>query len=333
MGYILGVDAGNTKTVALVAHADGTIVGAGRAGCGDIYAAATHDGIPALEEAVLAALGACGARPADIGAGVFSMAGADWPEDFVFIQNAIRTYGFGRAITVYNDAFGALRAGSADGTGVVVVCGTGAATGGRGPDGRIWHTSFWQGPQGGFELGRKALKAVFRAELGIEPPTALSSAVLEFFGQPDVAAVLHMFTARNGARPTQARHLVRVLLDVADRGDAPARQIVREHGAALGEYALVAARQVGIANEPFTLVLAGGVLRHPSPLLAEALVSRVRAAAPQVRVVRSQLEPVIGALLLALEAAGATIGDGVKARLEATMPPAAFFATDGAGDL
>jgi N-acetylglucosamine kinase-like BadF-type ATPase len=230
---------------------------------------------------------------------------------------------------VYNDAIGALRAGSADGTGVVVVCGTGAATGARAPDGQIWHSSFWQEPQGGLELSRKALAAVFRAELGIDPPTALTAAVLDFLGQPSIAEALHALTARNGARPKQARYVVRMLLDVAERGDATARQIVCEHGAALGDYALVAARQVGIAALPFTLVLAGGVLRHPSALLAEALAGRVREAAPQVRVVRSSYEPAVGALLLALEAAGVSIDGAVMARLDASLPPTAFFATDG----
>src|SRR5205807_1808836 len=39
MESVLAVDGGNTKTIALVASLDGTILGAGRGGCGDIYAA------------------------------------------------------------------------------------------------------------------------------------------------------------------------------------------------------------------------------------------------------------------------------------------------------
>src|SRR5205807_10529707 len=35
--YVLAVDGGNTKTIALVAALDGTILGAGRGGCADIY--------------------------------------------------------------------------------------------------------------------------------------------------------------------------------------------------------------------------------------------------------------------------------------------------------
>ena len=37
MQYILGVDGGNTKTIAIVADLDGTILGTGREGCGDDF--------------------------------------------------------------------------------------------------------------------------------------------------------------------------------------------------------------------------------------------------------------------------------------------------------
>ena len=40
---LLGVDGGRTKTVALVAEPGGAIVGAGRAGCADIHAAASAE--------------------------------------------------------------------------------------------------------------------------------------------------------------------------------------------------------------------------------------------------------------------------------------------------
>src|SRR5947199_47 len=82
-------------------------------------------------------------------------------------------------ILVQNEAVGVLHAGSSDNTGVSVVCGTGAVTGARAPDGRTWHSSMWQDQvQGGAQLGQKTLNAVYRAELGIELPTTLTQRVL-----------------------------------------------------------------------------------------------------------------------------------------------------------
>jgi N-acetylglucosamine kinase-like BadF-type ATPase len=327
MAYVLAVDGGNTKTVALVARHDGTVVGAGRGGCGDIYHAGVDAALAEVERAVRQALDACGALPTELSSGVFSMAGADWPEDFDLLERSMRNRCFGQTITVNNDALGALWAGSADATGVAVVCGTGIAIGARAADGRSWHGSFWLESLGAGALGRKALRAVYRAELGLDPPTTLIGRVLDCLGYSTVEQVLHQFTARDVARPANEPQLARVLLDEAAAGDATARRLVREHGAALGDYALAAARHVGIENTPFTLVLAGGVLRHPTRLLHEALIARVRSSSPDVLVVDSRFGPVVGALLLSLETAGIMIDESLLARLTPTLPPAAFFAT------
>lgn len=328
MTYVLGVDAGNTKTVALVARGDGAIAGAGRAGCGDVYGAASADAaLAAVQSAVMAALRAAGLGPAGIDVACFSMAGADWPEDYRFLHAAMEQRGFGRTVIIIHDSLGALRAGSPDGSGVAVVCGTGAAIGARAPDGRAWHASFWQEPQGAEDLGRKALRAVYRAELGIDPPTSLTARVLGAFGASSVEEMLHHFTAREGRAAMDAARLAPLLLDEAERGDGAARRIVCDHGALLGDYAVVAARRVGIEQSPFPLVLAGGVLRHPTTLLTEAIIARVRAASPDVCPLKSRFEPVVGALFLALEATGVAVDPPLLDRLVPTLPPASLFTT------
>jgi N-acetylglucosamine kinase-like BadF-type ATPase len=330
MTHVLGLDAGNTKTVALLARLDGVIVGAGRGGCGDIYGAGSPEAAMAQIDAALAgALKQAGDELdlTQLAAACGSMAGADWPEDMELIRCELAARGLKRNLSVYNDAIGALRAGTPDGVGVAVACGTGTATGARAADGRWWHNSYWQVPQGAHELGEAVMAAVYRAELGLDPPTRLTGRVLEFFQLPTVERVLHRTTARNQPPNPDLGPLARVLLDLAEAGDETARRIVRQHGAALGEYALVAARQVGLEQTSFTLVMAGGVLRHPSPLLKTALVEQVRAAVPGVRPVMSPFEPVVGAVLLALEAAGVRPEEALLARLSASLPPAALFAT------
>jgi N-acetylglucosamine kinase-like BadF-type ATPase len=328
MKLILGVDGGNTKTLALVAREDGLILGTGRASCSDIYGAVSPEAaIAEIERAVDAALKEAAIEPAKLSAGMFSLAGADWPEDFKLLEDAMRRRGYGQRVVVVNDAMGALRAGSPDGSGVVVACGTGAAVGARHPDGRIWHSSFWQQVQGADELGSQALRAVYRADLGIDPPTLLTERILAAFGVHNVEDVLHWMTGRDIQRPKNRRELVRPLFDAADAGDATARQIIISHGKALGDYAIVAARRVGLLGEPFTLVLTGGVLRHPSPLLREALIERVREAAPGARAIQSRFEPAAGAVLLALDSMHIVADATLLERLESTLPGAAFFAT------
>jgi N-acetylglucosamine kinase-like BadF-type ATPase len=328
MNFLLGVDGGNTKTLALVARADGHVIGTGRAGCGDIYGAASSQAaLEAIEAAVESALLEAGIQSAQLTAGVFSLAGADWPEDFRYLENAMQERGYGQNILVVNDAMGALRAGAPNGIGVVVACGSGAAVGARGMDGRIWHSSFWQQVQGAGELSRSALRAVYRAELGIDPPTALTERILNAFGASSVEEVLHQLTGRDLPRPEVRHHLVRPLFDAAEAGDAMARQIIISHGTALGDYAVVAARKVELLETAFSLVLTGGVLRHPSPLLRDALIQRVRTSAPHVRPIQSRFEPAAGAVLLAMDLIHIEANAALLDRLETTLPGAEFFAT------
>ena len=328
MNLVLGVDGGNTKTLALVARSDGVIIGTGRAGCGDIYGAESPTAaITEIGRAVDMALRKAGAQPQELDAGAFSLAGADWPEDFRLLEDAMRACGYGQNIVIVNDAMGALRAGSPDGTGVAVACGTGAAIGARGTDGRIWHSSFWQVPQGAADLSKQALRAVYRAELGIDSPTTLTERLLAAFAAHSVEEVLHRLTARDTPRPESARQLVRPLFDAAESGDATAHRIIISHGKALGDYAVVAARKVGLLEAPFPLVLTGGVLRHPSPLLRDALVARVYEAAPGAHAIQSRFEPAAGAVLLALDLALIEVDAALLGRLETTLPGTTFFAT------
>ena len=96
---------------------------------------------------MMGALAAAGITTAALAAGAFSLAGADWPEDFVLFEGELRRMGL-RRFTVVNDALGALWAGAPAGAAVSVVCGTGVAVGARGHDGQLWHGSFWLEPLG-----------------------------------------------------------------------------------------------------------------------------------------------------------------------------------------
>jgi N-acetylglucosamine kinase-like BadF-type ATPase len=326
--YVLGLDAGATKTVALIARLDGQIIGAGRSGTGDIYSVPAEQALETVGLAVNESLNGAGIQASQLSSGVLCMCGADWPEDHELLQQGIAERGFGKQITILNDAMGGLRAGSPDGTGVAVTCGTGTATGARSADGRFWHSSFWQGTQGAHDMGRNALRSIYRAELGIEPPTTLTARVLAFFAQSRVEQVLHLYTARSGAHPIhRLKDLARIVMEEAEKGDDTARRILHEQGTGLGDYALAAARQVGIDGTPFYLILAGSVLRNASSVLAQALIDHVRASAPSIRPINSPYEPVVGALFLALESMGAAINEPLLDRLRPTLPPSTLYET------
>lgn len=241
----------------------------------------------------------------------------------------MQSRGFGQHIIVQNDALGVLHDKVSSATGVSVICGTGGAIGARAPDGRIWHSSRWQDQvQGSGDLGEETLFALCRAELGIDSPTTLTRRVLDFLHASSVEEVLHLFTSRASRPHRGLDRLTPILLDEAQAGDDAARRIVTGYGRAIGNFALAAARRVGIENTGFALALAGGVFRHPSSLLPDTIIDVVRSASPGVRPMRCRFEPIVGAVFSVLEAAKVIVDEPLVARLVPTLPSAAFFATD-----
>lgn len=319
-GLLLGVDGGNTKTVALVARADGSIVGAGRGGCADIYGAPSFDAaIAEIMRAVDAALPE-GAGRADVERAVFSLAGADWQEDKDELRGVLGDLLAAAEVEVVNDAIGALRAGTPDGIGVAVVLGTGGCLGAGGRDGTRWHSSWWGLNLGAWWIGTEALHAVYDAELGIREPTALTEAVLALWGDASVEEVLHAFHRRGGRHAWQAARLAPDVLRLAAGGDGAAREIVVGHGVKLGDLAAVAARRVGL-TPPFPIALLGGVFRGAG---SDLIVAEIARRAPGAEIVRATREPVAGALLLALDGAGVPYD---VARVEETLPGGDLFHT------
>ncbi|MFF4258685.1 BadF/BadG/BcrA/BcrD ATPase family protein [Streptomyces sp. NPDC001663] len=335
----LGVDAGNSKTAALVSTASGEVVGAGRSGCGDIYGAPTPEAAVAEVLAALhAALDQAGADISDVAGAAFRLAGVDWPEDRDYWDEALtrQTPSALRARSILNDGYAAIRCGDPGGVGISVTGGTAAAIAARGPDGALWDMGWWgQHAMGAIGLANEAFRAIFLAELGLGPQTALTEALLAHYHKPTVAALNHWLTRRHHhASGRQRNSCARVVTAVAAAGDPVAVDIVRAQGAHFAQYAGVAARRTGLVQtgRPVSIVLSGSVLMAEGSPVAEALLAELPAHIPGVVLHRGTLPPVAGALLDALGEAGVPLhtpeaAGAVVEHVTATMPPPEFWAT------
>jgi N-acetylglucosamine kinase-like BadF-type ATPase len=313
---LLGVDGGNTKTIAIVSHPDGAVVGTGTGGRADIHGATSPSaGVDEIVGAASGALVAADARAADLAAAAFSLAGADWPEDFEFLRRELTArLELPCAPLVVNDAIGPIRCGTDDGVGVAVVCGTYGTAGARNSAGDVYHFGFWPDSTGAWGLGSEGFRAVLRASLELGPPTSLTERALALWGASDVRDLLHSFTRLDRpCIPTSDRALLaEAVLDEAGAGDPVAVEIVQSAGEVVGDYARVCAGQTGQLGSPVPAVLCGGVFRHPSTLLRASILSRLPEAVP----VYPAVDPVVGALLLAADSVGApTSVDTVRATL------------------
>jgi N-acetylglucosamine kinase-like BadF-type ATPase len=334
----LGVDAGNTKTAALVTDDQGGVVGSGRAGLGDIYGAATpEDAVDVVASTVAQALNTAGAKLSDVRSAAFRLAGIDWPEDEAYWRDALaRRFAPIQLASVKNDGFALLRCGNLSGVGVAVAAGTGFALAGRGPDGREFALCWWgQHYLGGAGLGDDALRAVFLAELGMGAPSKLTAALLQVYGAADAENLLHLFTRRENPFGHRERsRAARAVLQVAELGDAAASQILDRHATLLADYAMFVARKVGlverspdedardlsrtqptVACSTVSIVLGGSVLASDHAGLRDRLVADLARRLPRADIAVGIGPPVVGALLDALAEGGVVLSPAVRDRV------------------
>ena len=296
----LGVDGGGTKTTALLADAEGRVLGRGSAGPSNFKAVGVTAALDTLWAAVAAAYAAAGVPFAAPAAAAFGLAGVDRPEELARAEAALAARWPGRPLAVVNDVELVLAAGSAAGWGVGVIAGTGAIAQGRAPDGRTLRVGGWGwaiGDEGsGFALGRAALQAVSRAADGRGPQTALTEAVRQHWALAATEALLdHVYQTPFPRAPIAA---LAVLVEAAAaEGDAVALDLTREAGRELALAAVTLARALDLRG-PIPAALAGGVLVHGRAVRA-AFDAAVAAAGVRLGPVQVVTEPAQGALALA----------------------------------
>ena len=218
---LLGVDGGNTKTIAVVVTGEGAVLGTGRAGCGDIHnARGPEAAVTEIARAVGAALAEAGTGAGDLAAAAFSLAGADWPEDFDYLRRELRVrLGLLEDPEIVNDAVGGLRSGTDDMVGVSVVIGTYSALAGRNAAGELFHFGFWPDSTGAHGLGSHALAAIWRHMLGLGPETTLLGRALDRWGCESAEELLHALTRIGGPDESEAGRFADAVLDEAEAGD------------------------------------------------------------------------------------------------------------------
>lgn len=315
----LGIDAGGTKTHALLADAAGQVRGFGQAESGNWEVVGLEGASAALRKAVGQALAMAGVGPEQVRAAGCGLAGLDWPSDEERLRPLVAQLGLGGPQVLVNDTFIALRAGARDPWGVVIVAGTGTTAAGRNRQGQTARTLGLGYPFDDWgsapDLAQAALHAVARAYTGRGPATTLTDRLVRIVNAANAADLLEGVSRwRYNLLPLVAE-TVQALMEEADRGDPAAREIVLRAGRELGGGAVTVIRRLGMEGESFDVVLAGGLFRSATPLLLETLQETVQAVAPGARPVLLDVPPVVGGVLLAMDAAGLEVTDAIRENL------------------
>ena len=304
----VAIDGGNSKTHVVLGDGRGRVLAFVRGPGSSPHYLGVPGSIELLDGLVRRAMADAGlARDSVLDRAEVYIAGADLPVEVDVLSKAVGEAGWAREHRVDNDLFALLRAGTSNPDAVAVVCGAGINCVGRSADGRTARfpslgpiSGDWGG---GHHLAELTLWHAARGEDGRGPATALSAAVAAHFGRAtveEVSAGLHLGELNR----QRVRDLAPVLFAVAAAGDPVARGVVAEQAREVVALATIAARRLGMLDKPHAVVLGGGVLAARHPLLHEAVLSGIQAAAPKATIGIVADPPVAGAALLALDAFG-----------------------------
>lgn len=297
MAFVIGVDAGGTRTRAVAVARDGTVLGRGSSGGANPNAYPPKVAVARVEEAIRQALGDLDACAAD--ACAIGMAGNSKltdPAVSVLFDAAWAGLGLTRVV-VLSDAEAAFASATSARDGTVLVAGTGSIAG-RIRNHRMVATvggyGWLLGDEGSaFWLGREAVRWTLDELSRDVPLGALSTKVLDEAGvdPADHRTAWHaLITAANRESPIRLARFAPLVSAAADAGP------IIERAAELLTATALAARE---PDETTPVVLVGSVFDGPvGPLVREKL-----AGMP----VHTSTDGVLGAAwLAALSAYGVT---------------------------
>ena len=300
--YVIGVDAGATKTEAIVANREGHPVGAGRSGCGNWEVVGEKSAADTIYDAIRQALERARVNLSQVRNAHMGLAGLDWPEDEPRLRNALAHHLGTLPMTLENDAFLGTRACTPGGDGIAVAAGSGVCSSYLGASGEKYVYGYFAELGGGFPIDQLALHAIIRAEDGRGPKTALTAAVLAATGHDSVADLLRVLTRK---AYTLSHTAIRpAVFQTAVSGDPVAIQIVSSFGRELGLLATNLIDKFALAGTSPFVVASGSLFTRTGPLLFDVFEGTVHRGDASARVRLNRRPPVAGAVRYALQSWG-----------------------------
>lgn len=317
MRYVLGVDGGNSKTLAVVVDEKGSVHGVGRSGNSNHQGIGLEAAMREVRRAAEGALQIAGINPSSISSAFCALAGADLSEDFDALNPALARLQLAPVVELDNDSMAALRAGTDCPDAVVVVWGAGTNGAGRNKAGatiRLPALGSISGDWGGGgDFGRDAIWIVARAHDGRGRPTVLTDLVLNALGLDDVDEMIRGLYLRL-IPSVKVIELAPLVFQAADAGDPVASELVVRGGEEVATTAHALLLRLDLLETAAHVVLAGSMFRAEGPLFLSTIWGTMGEMAPYARIVRPDVEPVVGAAFRALDLLGLSVDTTVRER-------------------
>ncbi len=305
MKLFLGVDGGQSSTVALIADETGRVLGAGRGGpCNHAAAGEGREKFArAMAECLRGAFAQAGlaADAVEFEAACLGFSGGVADKD-AYSREFIRS----RLVQITHDAEIALTGATGGEPGIIVIAGTGSIAFGKNAAGRTARAGGWGylfGDEGGaFDIVRCALRVSLAMEEGWGEETDLLARMLGATGAGSANELMHAWYNRFDR--SEVAKLAPLVDEAARGGDEAAISILEEAGRALAGLVRHVHRCLFRPGEEVAVAYVGGVFA--SEMIAERLQRVVREETGCLAE-RPRFAPAAGAVMEALRLGGCMV--------------------------
>ncbi|GAX90737.1 N-acetylglucosamine kinase [Effusibacillus lacus] len=301
---VLAVDAGATNCRAVLCNEQGEVLGYAHGGACNYQSV----GIDSVRETLTSVLSSLVSKDSSlcVQCAVFGLAGLDTENDRVVLEQVVQQALESSKIQadrvlLDNDGMMTLLGAVGHGPGVLVVSGTGSiACGVR--DDKLARAGGWGhrvGDEGsGYSIGKAAVIHVLHAYDGREKSSQITKPILaelSLKNEEDLIAWIYgpEFSVDRVAALTP------LLCELAENGDWKAISILQKASEELAKAAMAVINRLSLQQEPFDLVLMGGVLSQNSTI-REQVIRIIKKECPNVQIISPKYEPVCGGVLRGL---------------------------------
>jgi len=298
--HFLGIDGGGTKTECLLSDADGRILARAISGPSNPLRTGYARAWFSLSEAADLVLAKQKLRAAQVRGVCAGLGGAGRSG----VARRVTTF-FQRSypnaqVRVTTDLEIALEAAFGTGEGIILLAGTGSAAFGRDSNGRTARAGGrgpWIGDEGSaFDIGRRGIASAIRAEEHRGAATALSKRLLKWLQCRDWESLLEQIAKNPNEVFPKSFPLV---AELADAGDAVARDILAGAATALAELVACVANELGWRDRNFSIARIGGV-NGRSKFFDDAIAAELNRVAPRGHLTAMRASPAEAAVQMAI---------------------------------
>ena len=304
LNLVIGVDGGGSKTLAVLANLKKEILARAETGPSNLRNVGIKAAGANISEAILKTISGIS------GKNVFSIfiALAAVEEEFKSEKEKIKkeilkipkiSKALKGKIEIISDQRAGFKSGTDEKDGLVLISGAGSVCHGWRKNREVKVSGWgWLNDEGsGFWGGQRVFQAIFRELDGRGKKTLLTKLTFQRLKVKTKEDLLFKIYSEN---PTKIIPLLSIYCDTAaQKGDRVAKKIMVEAGKELSLAAKVVIKKLNFQKSRFPLVMVGGMFK--SKIVLDTVKKEIKKVAPKVQFIQPKVEPVIGAVKLAIE--------------------------------